>query len=82
MKANTQGRLDMALLAIAERLTEAHLKPRIGGALVWPVLKPLAHEGIKRLGVTRKNLLDTPLGKAVAAAFESRTRESYQEGVR
>jgi hypothetical protein len=76
MKANPQGRLDVALLAIAERLTEAHLKPRVGNALVWPVLKPLAQEGIKRLGVSRKNLLDTPLGKAVAAAFEGRTRVS------
>jgi hypothetical protein len=80
MKANPQGRLDVALLAIAERLTEAHLKPRAGGALVWPVLKPLAQEGIKRLGVSRKNLLDTPLVKAVSAAFEGRTRESYPGG--
>ena len=71
MKANPQGRLDVALLAIAERLNAKHLESRLGCS-VWPALKPLAQEGIKRLGVSRKNLLKTPLGKAVAAAFDGR----------
>ena len=56
----------------------AHVESRIGVDL-WPALKPLAQEGInagmKALGVPRRNLLETPLGKAVSAAFD-RTRAS------
>ena len=74
MKANHKGRVDLLALALAERLTHERLEPRIGGVPVWDFLKPLAQEsiaaGMRALGVPRKNLLDTPLGKAAVDAFE------------
>ncbi len=83
MKANPKGRVDVLAMALAERLTHAKVDPHYGvdfaGRVVWPALKPIAQEGIKAamkaLGVPRKNLLDTPLGKAAVAAFD-RTRVS------
>ena len=79
MKANPKGRVDVLALSVAERLTHEKLEPRIGGVAVWNALKPLAEQGIKAgmksLGVPRKNLFETPLGKIVADAFD-RTRVS------
>ena len=73
MNANPKGRVDVLALSIAERLTHEKLEPRIGGVPVWDALKPLAQEGIKAgmkaLGVPRRNLLDTPLGKIVSDAL-------------
>ena len=78
MKANPQGRVDVLALSLAERLTRTHVNPQLG-ASVWDCLKPIAEQGIKAgmkaLGVPKKNLLETPLGKVVADAFE-RTRVS------
>ena len=78
MKTTPKGRVDMLALSLAQQLTHAHVESRIG-VDVWPALQPLAQEGIragmKALGVPRKNLLDTPLGKIVADAFD-RTRVS------
>jgi hypothetical protein len=78
MKTNPRGRLDVLALAVAERLFGEHVEKRIG-VKVWPALQPLAEEGVKRgmkhLGIPRKNLLNTPVGKSVEAAFQ-KTRVS------
>ena len=79
MKANPKGRVDLLALAVAERLTHERLEPRIANVAIWDVLKPLAEQGIKAamkaLGVPKRNLFDTPTGKAIAAAV-GRTRAS------
>ncbi len=56
MKSDVQtGRLDQALMAVAERLCALHLEGPLGIPL-WPDLKPIVQRQIKRLGVPRRPL--------------------------
>jgi len=70
-RQNPTGRADLLVLAIAERATRTRLEPRAGVPL-WDFLEPLAQAAIKRIGVPRKNLLASGLGKAVQDAIGGR----------
>lgn len=75
MKTSPIGRLDVLALKSARRVFETRARvPKM-----WPIIEPLAQigiaEGMKRLGIPKRNLLKTKLGKAFVDALE-RTRVS------
>lgn len=70
-RQNPTGRLDVAILAAAEKVTRTRLEPRAGFPL-WDFIAPLAQAAVKRMGVPRKNLLSSGLGKAVQDAIGGR----------
>jgi hypothetical protein len=68
-KANPKGRADLALLAVAERVTRTRLEPRLGVRLWDCGLAPVAAGIIRELGIPKRNLFKSGFGRAVEAAL-------------
>lgn len=69
-RVNPVGRLDLAALNVAERLTRRHVEPHTGP--LWDCAKPVVAELIKRAGLPARNVLRSGFGKALAEAIRGR----------
>jgi len=68
-KANPKGRADLALLAVAERVTRTRVEPRLGVPLWDFGLQPVAEGLIRELGIPKRNLFKSGFGRAIEVAL-------------